>query len=99
MGIVSGRGIYMATSDELLRQLIDALVAEGCSAGLEDFEVESITRIGRMRIARDRAIRDREAAMLLPLGAMVVAERQGCCRATAYNRAARARKSKVAVAS
>jgi hypothetical protein len=89
----------MSTSDDLLRQLIEALAAEGCSTGLGDYEVESITRIGRMRIARDRAIQDMEAARLLPLGAMVVAERQGCCRATAYNRAKRARKSKVAVAS
>ncbi len=45
-----------------------------------------LTRLAR-RHAQDML--DIEAARLLPLGAEVVADRQGVCRATAYNRAAR----------
>jgi hypothetical protein len=74
----------MATSDELLHQLIESLAAEGCATGLDEFEVESVTRIGRMRIARDKAIRDMEAARLLPLGREVAASRLGVAPSTVY---------------
>lgn len=81
----------MADSYEKLQGLIETLAAEGIdSEALGDFEALVIERIGRMRSARDRAIRDREAARLLPQGAEVVAIRQGCHRATAYRRAKRA---------
>lgn len=46
--------------------------------------------IGRFRRKREAAIRDQEAARLLPLGYKVAAERLGVCPATVYNRAARA---------
>lgn len=78
----------MATSDELLQKFIEALAAEGCITG--DFEADVIGMVGRLRAARTRAIRDMEAARLLPLGAVVVATRQGCHRVTAYRRAKRA---------
>jgi hypothetical protein len=84
-------------ADDLLRQLVEALAEEGCQVA--DYEADAIERMHRLRRVRDRAIRDREAAQLLPLGAAVVMERQGCCRATAYNRSARGRKSKYAQAS
>jgi hypothetical protein len=74
----------MARSDDLLIQLIETLAAEGCATG--DFEAEVVGMVGRLRSARDRAIRDREAAALLPQGWRVVAERfGGICKATVYN--------------
>lgn len=79
----------MAASDEILQRLIESLAAEGCETG--DFEAEVIGMVGRMRKARERAIRDREAAELLPLGWRIVAGRQGGCKATVYNRAERGR--------
>ncbi len=54
-------------------------------------EIELGEAIGRFRLRRDRAIRDMEAARLLPLGWRVVVERLGGCKATAYNRAERGR--------
>lgn len=81
----------MATSDAKLREYIEALAAEGHGGrALEDLEADNITRVGKLRIARDRAIRDMEAARLLPLGAEIVAIRQNCHRSTAYRRAERA---------
>ena len=79
----------MATSDHHFRLWIEALAAEGIEVG--DLEADLIGRIGRLRILRDRHIRDMEAARLLPSGAATVMERQGGCRATAYNRAKRGR--------
>jgi len=82
----------MATSDQLLREYIESLAAEGLERGvLLDMEADLIGRVGRLRILRDRHIRDMEAARLLPLGAATVIERMGGCRATAYNRAKRGR--------
>jgi hypothetical protein len=80
---------------EATQALIEALAAEGIDRRtLEDYEADQLTRIGRMRGVRDRAIRDMEAARLLPLGLAVVMEIQGCCKATVYNRNKRATKSK-----
>ena len=82
----------MADSYEKLQGLIESLAAEGIdSEALGDFEALVIERIGRMRGARDRAIRDMEAARLLPYGARSLAERQGCDRVTVYRRAKRGR--------
>lgn len=79
----------MATSDELLIKFIESLAAEGCVTA--DFEADVIGMVGKLRIARDRAIRDMEAARLLPYGARVLAERQQCDRVTIYRRAKRGR--------
>lgn len=82
----------MALSDVKLQEWIEALAAEGCDRRvLGDLEADCIGRAGRIRMVRDRAIRDMEAARLLPKeGADVIAIRQGCHRATAYRRAGRA---------
>ena len=79
----------MAASDEILQRLIESLSAEGCETA--DFEADVVGMVGRLRKARERAIRDREAAELLPRGWRVVQERQGGCKATVYNRADRGR--------
>lgn len=85
----------MATSDDYLKLYMESLAAEGLDRhALGDVEAEVIGRVGRLRIKRDRAIREREAASLLPYGAEVVMQRQECCRATVYNRARRGRLSK-----
>ena len=55
--------------------------------GDERFEVELGELVGRLRLRQDRAIRDMEAARLLPLGWQVVVEIQGGCKASAYNHA------------
>jgi len=82
----------MATSDQLLREYIESLAAEGLERrALEDMEAELIGRVGRLRILRSRNIRDMEAARLLPQGAETVAARQTCHRSTAYRRAKRGR--------
>lgn len=80
----------MAASDEILQRLIESLSAEGCETG--DFEADVIGMVGRLRKARERAIRDREAAQLLPLGAEVAAIRQECHRSTVYRRVSRFQK-------
>lgn len=72
----------MAASDELLIKLIESLAAEGCAVG--DFEADVIGMVGRMRKVRDRAIRDMEAARLLPLGRGVACERLGVAESTVY---------------
>lgn len=77
----------MATSDEAMRVLCDAMREVG--AGVE-FELALGDLVGRYRRAHDLRMRDAEAARLLPLGANVVAIRQGCHRATAYRRSKRA---------
>lgn len=80
----------MSKTDDLVRQLVESLHRDGCET--LDFEAELITQIGRLRIRRDQCIRDVEAARLIPLGAEVVVQRQGCHRSTAYRRASRAQK-------
>lgn len=72
----------MATSDELLIKLIESLAAEGCVTA--DFEASVIGMVGKIRIARDRAIRDMEAARLLPLGREIAAERLHVAPSTLY---------------
>jgi hypothetical protein len=57
----------------------------------EQAQIELGEVLGRFRARQDRAIRDMEAAQLLPLGWRVVVERLGGCKATAYNRAERGR--------
>lgn len=82
----------MAPSDQLLREYMEALAAEGIpSHAIGDIEADLIGRVGRLRILRDRAIRDVEAARLLPHGAVPLAERQHCHRSTVYRRAKRGR--------
>ena len=82
----------MATSEETLHAYMEALAAEGLDRhALQDMEADLIGKVGRLRILRDRAIRDMEAARLLPHGAAAIIERMGGCRATAYNRAKRGR--------
>src|SRR5690348_14265199 len=83
----------MASSDELLQQLIEALAKEGCAPWIDDFEDEVIGMVGRLRKARDRAIRDVESARLLPkVGGVNAAIRQCCHRSTVYRRVSRAAK-------
>jgi len=80
----------MATSDELLIKLIESLAAEGCVTA--DFEADVVGMVGKLRIARDRAIRDREAADLLYLGAEPLMERFGVGKRAVYYMAERGRK-------
>ena len=79
----------MATSDDLMAKLCDALRAEIGST--MDFDLDLGELVGRYRKRHERHMRDVEAARLLPLGAEVVAERQHCHRVTVYRRARRAR--------
>lgn len=82
----------MATSDQLLRDYMEALAAEGIPAhAIGDMEADLIGKVGRLRILRDRHVRDMEAAKLLPHGAVPLAERQHCHRSTVYRRAERGR--------
>ena len=76
-------------SHELLVELCRAMRDE-YGAG-DEFELDLGELVGRFRRKHDRAMLDAEAARLLPLGAVVVAERQECHRVTAYRRAARAK--------
>ena len=48
--------------------------------------------VGRLRARQDRAIRDMEAAELLPLGAETACSRQGCHKSTLYRRVSRFQK-------
>lgn len=83
-------------AEDKLRELTEALAEEGCDrdkAG--DLEARIIMDINRLRRQRDQAIRDMQAASLLPEGAQVVVIRQGCHRSTAYRRAQRASRLKI----
>jgi hypothetical protein len=60
--------------------------------GDDEFQVALGELIGRFRRRQDQAIRDMEAARLLPLGAGVAAIRQRCHRSTVYRRVSRAMK-------
>lgn len=80
-------------SEHKLREWMESLAGEGLDPGeLCDLEGELIEKVGRLRRNRDRAIRDVEAARLLPLGPDVAAERLGVCRRSVYYMAERARK-------
>jgi hypothetical protein len=59
--------------------------------GDERLEQEVGEAMGRFRHRQDRAIRDMEAARLLPLGWQVVVEIQGGCKSSAYYRAEKGR--------
>jgi hypothetical protein len=78
----------MATTDEAMLTLCEAM-RDKFGAGPE-FELALGDLVGRYRRAHDSRMRDAEAARLLPHGAEVVAERQGCHRVTVYRRARRA---------
>lgn len=84
----------METSDLKLREWMDSLASEGLGRDeLGDLEADVIGRVGRMRKDRDRAIRDMEAAKLLPsYGPDAAAARLGVCRRSVYYMADRARK-------
>lgn len=79
----------MAMTDKAMHELCDAM-RQTYGAGAE-FEAALGELVSRYRRAHDRHMQDIEAARLLPLGAEVVALRQGCHRVTAYRRAKRAK--------
>lgn len=60
--------------------------------GDEEFQLDLGELVGKFRRRQDQAIRDMEAARLLPLGASVAAIRQRCHRSTVYRRVSRAMK-------
>lgn len=75
------------STENLITQAMEALHAEGVEMSeLGTMEARMFTLLYRVR-------RLRNAESMLPLlGADVTAERLGCCRATVYNLAKRARK-------
>jgi len=75
-------------TDEAMLKLCEAM--RGQYGAGDEFELQLGELVGRYRRAHDARMRDAEAARLLPLGAEIVAERQGCHRVTAYRRARRA---------
>lgn len=79
----------MAMTDKAMLELCEAMRSQ-YGAGAE-FELALGELVGKFRRAHDRRMQDVEAARLLPLGAEVVALRQGCHRVTAYRRAKRAK--------
>lgn len=62
--------------------------------GDAEFEIELGEAVGRLLRRRNAAIRDQEAADLLPYGWRTVVERFGVCKATAYNMAERAERAR-----
>lgn len=78
----------MVSTDEAVANFCEAMAAK--YGRDEDFELALGQLVGKVRVAHERRMRDAEAAKLLPLGAEVVAIRQGCHRATIYRRAKRA---------
>lgn len=78
--------------DTLLATVKAALIAEGASpataddmdAEYQDWRTKALARVERDRL-------ERQAQMLLPLGAAVAAERCDCHKSTVYRRAKRAR--------
>ena len=83
----------MSTEQKLV-EFIESLAAEGVDRdALGDLHAEVIGRINRLRRDRDRAIRDMEAAKLLPShGPDAVAARLGVCRRSVYYMAGRAKR-------
>lgn len=79
----------MCMTDEAMMRLSESM-REQYGAGV-DFELALGELVGKYRRAHDAAMRDQEAARLLPMGADVVAIRQGCHLSTAYRRASRAK--------
>ena len=80
----------MANTDEAVTKLCEVMRAQ-FGAGAE-FELSLGDLVGRYRVAHERRMRDAQAAELLPLGAEVVVQRQGCHRSTVYRRVSRANK-------
>lgn len=84
----------MSMSDRKLIDWLEALASEGLDRdALGDLEAELIGKVGRLRSARDKAIRDMEAASLLHEGWRGLADRFGVCKATVYKMAERGRES------
>jgi hypothetical protein len=81
--------------EDKLRELAEALEQEGCDREkVGDLEVLVIEQINRIRRQRDNAIRDMQAAELLPLGRMVAAERLGVAPSTVYKMTHRFRRAR-----
>lgn len=76
-------------SNEAMDALCTAMLRE--SGAGDEFGLALGELVGRFRRKHERTILAMEAARLLPLGADVVVQRMGGCRATAYNRAKRGR--------
>lgn len=57
--------------------------------GDDRLQIELGEALGRFRRRREQEITDRQAADLLPKGVVLVMQRQGCSRSTAYRRASR----------
>jgi hypothetical protein len=78
----------------------DAEMAALVAAVDGDIELELALgeALGKFRVRKDRAIRDQQAAELLPLGWRVVAERFDVSKATVYNMNQRARSKRIAAA-
>ena len=72
----------MSMTDEAMGKLCDAMREQHCAGA--DFEVALGELVGKYRAAHDARMRDSEAARLLPLGWVVVCERLGVAKSTAY---------------
>ena len=88
----------MASIFEIHAQ-VDDLLADFPPAARMKASADILTILLRAQREKEREIADMEAARLLPLGADVVVEMQGCHRSTAYRRAERARLSRLIQAS
>jgi hypothetical protein len=84
----------MASVFEISAQ-IDDLLADFPPVARMKASADILTILLRAQREKEREISDMEAARLLPLGAEVVVQMQGCHRSTAYRRAERARLSRV----
>lgn len=73
----------MAKGDAEMAALVAAV------DGDDKLQLELGDALGRFRRRRDQQVTDMQAAELLPRGVVVVMERQGCHRSTAYRRALR----------
>lgn len=82
----------MAKGDAEMAALVAAIDGDA------ELELDLGALVGRWRAKQERAIRDREAAELLPLGWRVVAERFDVSKATVYNMNQRARSKRIAAA-
>lgn len=82
------------STEQRLVEFMESLASEGLDRdALGDIEADLIGKINRLRKDRDRAIRDMEAAKLLPsYGPDAAAARLGVCRRSIYYMADRARK-------
>lgn len=81
----------MYGDEQALLRWLESLGEKFGRQAVEDFHADLTGRLSKMARRHEQDVRDMEAARLLPLGADTVMERQGGCRATAYNRAKRGR--------